>query len=91
MFRSDFRCVSSKLFSEAAREDTALLRREPSRRRDKDFLAGVGPAAGVGSPSVRPSAAHIDRSRDDTMKPTRNMIDLRRRGRTRNARLSRVT
>ena len=40
-----------------------------------------------GSPSA--AAAHIDRSRDDTTKPTPNMIDLRRRGRTRNVGLAR--
>ena len=65
MFRSDFRCVSSKLFSEAGREleDTALPRREPSRRRDKDLLPAVSAAAWVGSSATH---THIDRSRDDT-------------------------
>jgi len=55
MFRSDFRCVSSKLFSEAEREDAALPRREPSRRRDKDLSPGVGPTAGPRSQATRTS------------------------------------
>jgi len=44
-----------------------------------------------GGPAGRAELAghtYIDRSRDDTTKPARNMIDLRRRGRTRNAGLA---